>query len=71
MSKLKELEVLLTQGKITRREFLARTSALGITAVLSPALLSTPAHAAKPKKGGRFRIGLSGSSTTESMDPAT
>ena len=71
MSKLKELEVLLTQGKITRREFLARTSALGLMAAVSPALLSTPAHAAKPKKGGRFRLGLSGSSTADSLDPAT
>ena len=30
MSGLKELERLLTQGKITRREFLARASALGL-----------------------------------------
>ena len=72
MSKeLKNLELLLTQGKITRREFLARVSALGLTAALSPVLLSTPAHAAKPKKGGRFRQGLTGGSTTDSMDPGT
>jgi len=71
MSKLKELENLLTDGKITRRDFITRISALGLLAAASPALLSTPARAAIPKKGGRFRIGLSGASTTDSLDPAT
>ena len=71
MSKLKELEVLLTQGKITRREFLARASALGLMAAVSPALLCTPAEAAKPKRGGRIRLGSAGCSTTDSMEPAT
>ena len=41
MDKLKQLEDLLSHGKITRREFLARVSALGLTAALSPALLAT------------------------------
>jgi peptide/nickel transport system substrate-binding protein len=71
MSELKKLESLLTQGKITRRDFLARLSMLGITAALSPALWAAPAGAAKPKKGGRFRIGMAGGSTTDSLDPAT
>ncbi len=71
MSSLKKLELLFTEGKITRREFIAQVSALGLMAAVSPALLSTPAHAAKPKKGGRFRIGLAGAATTDSLDPAT
>jgi peptide/nickel transport system substrate-binding protein len=71
MSELKTLEGLLAQGKITRRDFLARLSALGITAALSPALLTTPARAAKPQRGGRFRLGMAGGSTTDSLDPAT
>ncbi|MEE8432190.1 MAG: ABC transporter substrate-binding protein [Candidatus Desulfatibia sp.] len=71
MSSLKKLELLFTEGKISRREFLARVSALGLMAAVSPMLLSTPAHAAKPKKGGRFRIGLAGAATTDSLDPAT
>ena len=50
MSELKQLDRLLTQGEITRRDFLARLSALGITAALSPALLTTPAKAATPPK---------------------
>ncbi len=71
MSELKELQRLLTNGQLTRREFLARVSALGLMAAVSPALLSKPAQASTPKKGGRLRLGLAGGSTTDSMDPAT
>jgi peptide/nickel transport system substrate-binding protein len=71
MSKLKELEQLFTEGKITRREFIGRVSALGLMAAVSPALLSTKAKAAAPKKGGRVRLGSAGGSTTDSMDPGT
>ena len=71
MSKLKELENLLTDGKITRREFIARVSAIGLMAAVSPALLSSTANAATPKKGGHFVLGCTGGSTTDSMDPGT
>ena len=57
MSELKQLKRLLTEGKITRRDFLARLSALGISATLSPALLATSVNAATPQKGGRLRLG--------------
>lgn len=69
MSKLRELEALFAKGKITRREFLAQASALGLMAAVSPALLSTSAQAAAPKKGGRLRLGVAGGSTTDSLDP--
>jgi len=71
MSKLKELEKLLSQGRITRREFLTRVSALGLTAALSPALFSSSVHAGTPKKGGRLIIGAAGGSTSDSLDPST
>lgn len=71
MFELKKLENLLTHGKITRREFLRRVSALGLTAALSPALMSMPAQAATPKKGGRFRMGIQGGNIADSLDPAT
>jgi peptide/nickel transport system substrate-binding protein len=71
MLKLKELENLFTAGKITRRNFITRVSALGLMAAVSPALLSGTAKAATPKKGGRFILGTSGGSTTDSMDPGT
>lgn len=72
LSKLKKLEMMLFLGRISRREFLARVSALGFTAAFSPALLTpTSAHAAKPRRGGRLRMGHTGGSITDSLDPAT
>jgi len=67
----KHFETILKQGKITRREFVARLSALGLTAALSPGFFSTSAQASQPKKGGRLRTGLAGGATTDSLDPAT
>jgi peptide/nickel transport system substrate-binding protein len=71
MSGLNELQRLLTKGQLTRREFMARVSALGLMAAVSPTLLTKPATALTPKKGGRLRQGLAGGSTTDSLDPAT
>lgn len=70
MSEIEKFEQMLKHGKLTRREFISRTAALGLTAAISPALFSTPAKAAAPKKGGRLRLGVSGGSTTDSLDPA-
>jgi peptide/nickel transport system substrate-binding protein len=71
MSDLKKLEQLFSEGKITRREFMVKVSALGLAAAVSPALLRKSADAATPKKGGRFRMGLTGGHTTDNLDPAT
>ena len=71
MPDLKQLEHLLTRGKISRREFMTRVAALGLTAAVSPMLLASPVKAATPKKGGRLRLGMAGGSTTDSLDPAT
>ena len=69
MDNMKILVNSLEQGKITRREFLTQVSALGLTAALSPALLSTSALAMTPKKGGRLRIGCPGGSVSETLNP--
>ena len=69
MSKLKKLEDMLTNGKIGRREFLARVSALGLATAISPSILVKSAHAAMPKRGGRLRIACTGGSTADSLDP--
>jgi len=71
MPKLEVLQRLLSEGRISRREFISRVSALGLMAAVSPALLSGTAKAATPKKGGRFILATSGGSTTDSMDPGT
>ena len=70
MSALKQLEGMLLKGKISRRQFLTQVSALGLAAAVSPALLSTPARASAPKKGGRFRIGVNDFGTHDTLDPA-
>ncbi len=57
MSQLRLLERLFAKGEISRREFLARASALGLTVAMPPMLLTKPAYASGPKKGGRLRIG--------------
>ena len=71
MSELMKLEKLLLIGRISRRQFLRRLSILGLAGTVSPALWKSMAHAETPKKGGNFRIGLTGGSTAESLDPAT
>lgn len=69
MSRLKKLEGLLTEGKISRRNFIAYASAVGLCAAISPALMPTPAKAAGPKRGGRLRLGLNGGATSDTLDP--
>ena len=71
MSKLEQLEEQYKQGAITRRQFMAQVSALGLAVAVSPALLAGRAEAATPKKGGTFKQALTGGSTTDSLDPAT
>ena len=69
MDNLERLTALFTGGKIGRREFIARITALGAAAMLPTFLSAKPAKAAA-KKGGRLRIGCGGSSLTDSLDPA-
>jgi len=71
VSETKQLKKLVSQGWISRREFVKRMSALGVSASLPVGMLaSMPAYGA-PKKGGNFRVGLGHGSTTDSVDPAT
>lgn len=63
------LEKWLRSGKLSRREFISRMSALGLAAAVSPALLAGKAHADTPKRGGRLRIGINGGATSDTLDP--
>ena len=71
MVDINKLEKLLAQGKITRREFLNRMSALGLAAAISPALMAAPVHAMNPKKGGHFKIAIGDGATSDTLDPRT
>ena len=69
MPSAKELERLLVDKKITRRDFVERMTAIGAIATIPGVLQS--AHAATPKRGGTLRVGSSTASTADSYDPVT
>jgi peptide/nickel transport system substrate-binding protein len=68
-----ELEYLSQQvalGRHSRRDFLGRAAALGVSATVANALLAGAAQAAGPRRGGTLKIGMQGGAATDSMDPA-
>lgn len=69
MSKHNDLLQSLNQGKISRREFIYRMGAIGVTAAALPSLLSGTAQAATPKKGGKITVGVEAAQTKDSLDP--
>ena len=56
-------------GRMSRREFLGRSAALGLGTALASALYSGAALA-QPKAGGLLRAGISGGESTNTLDPA-
>jgi len=59
----KELEFLtrhVAMGRLSRRDFLGRAAALGVTAPFANMLLSGAAMAQSPVKGGILKAGLQG-----------
>lgn len=70
MTKISKLKTLYKTRAITRRQFMEGALALGMT-VASATSFTKAVAAATPKKGGRFRLGLAGASTTDTTDPAT
>jgi peptide/nickel transport system substrate-binding protein len=53
----------------TRRDFMARAAAMGVTIAAATTMWERAAKAA-PVKGGHLRLGLAGGSTTDSLDPS-
>lgn len=70
MAELKQLESMYEHGEITRREFIRQAGALGLAATAAPVLITPLAQAATPKKGGRFRAGVTGFNTSDSLEPS-
>jgi peptide/nickel transport system substrate-binding protein len=58
------------KGAMSRREFLGRSTALGVSAGLAGALYGKVALAQEAKKGGTIRVGMQGGESTNSLDPA-
>jgi peptide/nickel transport system substrate-binding protein len=71
MSSKKELEHLLNKETVTRRQFMGRAAALGVSTAIATSMFATSSKAAMAKKGGRLRLGLGGGSTTDSLDTGT
>ncbi len=68
-----ELEFLsrhVAGGKLSRRDFLGRAAALGVSAAFANSLLSDAARAAGPVKGGTLKAGLQGGESSNVLDPA-
>lgn len=68
-----ELRYLLSRtvkGTYSRRAFLGRATAMGLTAAMANTVLATAVRAEGPKKGGTLKIGLQGGESTNSLDPA-
>lgn len=71
LAELDYLSRLVAKGKLSRREFLGRASALGMGAVAAKSLLSSAARAEGPKKGGVLKAGMVGGGATDSLDPGS
>lgn len=71
MTELEYQKLLLSLGRISRRQFMGRALALGASTTLAGTMLSQVARASEPKKGGTLKLGMGGGSSTDSMDPAT
>jgi peptide/nickel transport system substrate-binding protein len=70
---LQQLSAAVTEGLMTRREFVARAAALGVTAAVANSMLASTAQAdghATPVAGGTFRMGVQGGESTNTQDPA-
>lgn len=70
MNEIKYWSMAAARGRISRREFMGRASAIGLGAGMAGTLLSSAVEAAGPQKGGTIKLGLQGGSTTDSIDPA-
>ncbi|MBI3899327.1 MAG: twin-arginine translocation signal domain-containing protein [Gammaproteobacteria bacterium] len=63
---------MLTAGRISRRDFLKRSAALGVSFALADGVLSktASADAITPKRGGHLILGVNGASPQDTLDPA-
>ena len=53
------------EKRVSRRQFMERTLAAGMTVTAASSLWASKVEAATPKKGGNFRVGVHDGNTTE------
>lgn len=61
----------ISKGHLSRRDFMVRATALGVSGFVVQQMLADTAAAQTPKIGGLLRVGAPGASTDDSLDPAT
>ena len=57
-------------GKMTRREFMGKATALGVSTVMASSIFASAARAQTPNRGGMLKMGGQGGESTNSLDPA-
>ncbi len=56
------------EKRVSRRQFMERTLAAGMTVTAASSLWASKVEAATPKKGGNFRVGVHDGNTTDTHD---
>ena len=64
------LSTRVTAGKMTRREFIGKATALGVSAVMASSMFADAARAAGPVKGGTMKAAMNGGASSDTLDPA-
>jgi peptide/nickel transport system substrate-binding protein len=59
----------LKESRMSRREFMGRAAALGVTTALASTLAGEALAQGSPKKGGYMRFGMAHGETTDTLDP--
>ncbi len=70
MKKFDDLKRLFSEGRISRRDFIKSSTALGFAAAIPIALLAEEAKASEPKRGGKLSQAVRGGATGDSLDGA-
>lgn len=60
----------VSAGKMTRREFIGKATALGISAAMASTMFADAARAAGPVRGGTIKLGIAGGESSNTLDPA-
>ncbi|MCV3273013.1 ABC transporter substrate-binding protein [Roseobacter sinensis] len=69
-NELEHLSTRVVKGLMTRRDFIGRAAALGVTAAVANSMLANAARAEGPVRGGTLKLGAQGGESTNTQDPA-
>ena len=61
----------IKKGGVSRREFMGRAAALGVSTALATSLLAKAGVAQAGKRGGYAKLGLAHGATTDTLDPVS